>query len=404
MARKKVLVLGGNFAGLTAALTVKHELHGDVDVTVVSSSEDFLFTPSLIWVPFGKRIRRDITFKVGPTFEEHQVDFVHAEATAIDPVAKRVETAAGPQDYDYLVIATGYRNRFDVIPGLGQDGNAHTITTMEDALHAGEGWRRFIDRDEPGDIVIGATQGAGCFGAAYEFLFNTSYQLKKAGLKDKVKLTYVSAEPFLGHFGIGGLPHGESLLGMFLKKEKIHAVLDTAMDHVDEGRLVLADGRTIDFGYAMIIPPFSGQEVVRKVEAISDDNGFVKVRDTYQSEAYDDVYAVGVAAAVDVPWTTPTPVGIPKTGFPTEQQAHVAATNIAAQVRGEAPDAHKAFGDIPAVCVMDAGNNGVIILADKMLPPRKHGVLIPGPQAHVMKLGFEKYFLWKMKHGQVQLP
>ena len=404
MSRKKVLVLGGNFGGLTAALTVKHELHGDVDVTVVSSSDEFLFTPSLIWVPFGKRTRRDITFKVGPTFEEHQVDFVHAEATAIDPDAKRVETTAGPQDYDYLVIATGYRNRFEVIPGLGEGGNAHTITTLDDAIHAGEAWRRFIDLDEPGDIIIGATQGAGCFGAAYEFLFNTSYQLKKAGLKKKVKLTYVSAEPFLGHFGIGGLPHGETLLGMFLKKEKIDTVLATAMDHVDEGRLVLADGRTLDFGYAMIVPPFSGQEVVRRTDKISDDNGFVKVRDTYQSETYDDVYAVGVAAAVDVPWQTATPVGIPKTGFPTEQQAHTAAVNIAAQVRGELPDAHKAFGDIPAVCVMDAGNNGVVILADKMLPPRKHGVLIPGPQAHAMKLGFEKYFLWKMKHGQVQLP
>ena len=402
MSRKKVLVLGGNFGGLTTAITVKHELHGDVDVTVVSSSDEFLFTPSLIWVPFGKRTRADITFKVGPTFEEHEVDFVHAEATSIDPEARRVETTAGPQDYDYLVIATGYRNRFEVIPGLGEGGNAHTITTMDDAIRAGEGWQQF--REKPGDVVIGATQDAGCFGAAYEFLFNTSYQLKKAGLKDRVKLTYVSAEPFLGHFGIGGLPHGEKLLGMFLKKEKIDAVLDTAMDHVDDGRLVLADGRTLDFGYAMIIPPFSGQEVVRRTDKISDDNGFVKVRDTYQSEAYDDVYAVGVAAAVDVPWQTPTPVGIPKTGFPTEQQAHVAATNIAAQIRGEAPDAHKAFGDIAAVCVMDAGNNGVIILADKMLPPRKHGVLIPGPQAHAMKLGFEKYFLWKMKHGQVRLP
>lgn len=402
MSRKKVLVLGGNFGGLTAAITVKHELHGDVDVTVVSTSDEFLFTPSLIWVPFGKRTRADITFKVGPTFEEHQVDFVHAEATAIDPEARRVETTAGPQDYDYLVIATGYRNRFEVIPGLGEGGNAHTITTMDDAMRAAEGWAQF--REKPGDVVIGATQGAGCFGAAYEFLFNTSYQLKKAGLKDRVKLTYVSAEPFLGHFGIGGLPHGEKLLGMFLKKEKIDAVLDTAMDHVDDGRLVLADGRTLDFGYAMIIPPFSGQEVIARTPKIADDNGFVKVRDTYQSQAYDDVYAVGVAAAVDVPWQTPTPVGIPKTGFPTEQQAHVAATNIAAQIRGEAPDAHKAFGDIAAVCVMDAGNNGVIILADKMLPPRKHGVLIPGPQAHAMKLGFEKYFLWKMKHGQVRLP
>ena len=116
------------------------------------------------------------------------------------------------------------------------------------------------------------------------------------------------------------------------------------------------------------------------------------------------MYAVGVAAAVEVPWRTAVPVGVPKTGFPTEQQAHIAARNIAAQVRGEVPSEQKEFADIPAICVMDAGNNGVIILADRMMPPRKHGVLIPGPQAHLMKLGFERYFLWKARHGYVQLP
>jgi len=402
MTRKKVLVLGGNFGGLTAALTVKHELHGDVDVTVVSAADHFLFNPSLIWVPFGKRRREDITFPLGPTFTEHGVDFVHAEATELNLAARRVSTTAGPYDYDYLVIATGYRNNFQAVPGLGPDGNASTITTLEDAVHAGEAWRRLLR--EPGDVVVGATQGAGCFGAAYEFLFNTSYQLRKAGLKNKVKLTYITSEPFLGHFGIGGLPHGESLLGMFLKKERIEPVVGVAMDHVDEGRVTLTDGRTVDFSFAMIVPPFVGQEVIAKATDIADDKGYVKVRDTYQTQAHDDVYAVGIAAAVAVPWQTPNPVGIPKTGFPTEQQAHVAGMNIAAQVRGEQPDRHKEFGDIPAVCVMDAGNNGVLILADKMLPPRKHGVLIPGPQNHAMKLGFEKYFMWKMRGGHVGLP
>ena len=67
-------------------------------------------------------------------------------------------------------------------------------------------------------MVVGATQGAGCFGAAYEFLFNLSYRLRKAGLRKRVTLTYVTAEPFLGHFGIGGLPGGEKLLGMFLNE------------------------------------------------------------------------------------------------------------------------------------------------------------------------------------------
>jgi hypothetical protein len=66
--------------------------------------------------------------------------------------------------------------------------------------------------------------------------------------------------------------------------------------------------------------------------------------------------------------------------------AHVAARNIAAQIRGEEPGSRELFGDMPAVCVMDAGTNGVIILADKMLPPRQHGLLIPGPQAHAIGL------------------
>src|SRR6266496_4354348 len=117
--RKKVLVLGGNFGGLTAALSVKHELHGDVDVTVVSASDRFVFNPSLIWLPFGKRTAADITFPLAPTFDAHGVEFVHAEATALDLAGKAVDTTAGRYAYDYLVIATGYRNNFAAVPGLG---------------------------------------------------------------------------------------------------------------------------------------------------------------------------------------------------------------------------------------------------------------------------------------------
>jgi NADH dehydrogenase FAD-containing subunit len=400
--RAKVVVLGGNFGGLTAALGVKHALHGDVDVTVVSASDRFLFNPSLIWVPFGKRRADDITFPLEPTFTSHGVEFVHAAATAIDATAKRVETTAGGYDYDYLVVATGYRNRMDVIPGIAPTNGAYTITTLEDAIRAGEGWRWFLDN--PGPVIVGATQGAGCFGAAYEFLFNMAYRLKAAKVRKQVTLTYVTAEPFLGHFGIGGLPGGERLLKLFCRKEGIETVTGVAMTEVGPGRMVLDDGRKLDFAYSMIIPPFVGQEVVGTVPGLGDDKGFVPVHDTYQSMANPDIYAVGVAAAVDVPWTTPIPVGVPKTGFPTETQAHVAADNIAARIRGGEQMRHKTFGDIPAVCVMDAGNNGVLILADKMLPPRKAGVLIPGPQAHAAKLAFERYYLWKSRHGYVRLP
>ncbi|HEU5268940.1 MAG TPA: FAD-dependent oxidoreductase [Jatrophihabitans sp.] len=400
--RKKVLVLGANFGGLTAALSVTHELHGDVDVRVMSPTDEFVFNPSLIWLPFGARDAGDITFPVEPTFAKHGIEFVHSAAVEIDADHRRVRAATGDwYDYDYLVVATGFRNDLDVVPGLAE--NAVTITTLDDAVRAREAWRRFLD--DPGDVVIAAAQGAGCFGAAYDFLFNTAYRLRKAGLQDRVKLSYVSAEPFLGHFGMGGLPHGEQLLGMFLRRQHISARVNVAIDHVAADALVLADGTELPSKYTMVIPPFLGQQVARSATALDpDEKGYLPVRPSYQSQKFDEVYVVGIAAQVTAPWQTAVPTGIPKTGYPTEVQAHTAAANIAAQIRGERPKRGKPFGDIPAVCVMDAGNNGVIILADRMLPPRKHGLLIPGPQAHALKLGFEKYFLWKARRGYVRLP
>jgi NADH dehydrogenase FAD-containing subunit len=402
MMGKRVLVIGGNFGGLTAALELKAELGADVDVTVVSAADRFLFNPSLIWLPFGKRRAGDITFPLEPVFAAHDVGFAHATATAIDPAEHTVTTTGDRYGYDYLVVATGYQNKFDVLPGLGPDGYAQAITTLADAELAALAWRKFLD--DPGPVVIGATQGASCFGAAYEFLFNTSYQLRKARLHGRVPLTFVTAEPFLGHFGIGGLPGGERLLKMFLKKEGITAVTGVAMEEVTRDEIRLTDGSALPFRYAMVVPPFAGQDVIRSAPGLSDDKGYVPVQDTYQSKAYPEIYAVGIAAQVPVPWQTAVPIGIPKTGFPVESMAKVAARNIAAAIKGEPPRSHKEFGEMAAICMMDAGNNGVMILADHMLPPRKAGVMIPGPQVHAMKIAFEKYYLWKTRHGYVRLP
>jgi NADH dehydrogenase FAD-containing subunit len=398
-----VLVLGSGFGGLTAALALRAELGDEAAVTVVSPSDRFVFTPSLTWLPFGRRALDDLSFRVDPTLDAHRVHFVHASATAIDPARKTVTISNGTTyGYDYLVLATGHRDDVATVPGIGEDGHASTITTVHEAFAAGRAWRRFLD--EPGDVVVGATQGAGCFGAAYEFLFNTAYQLKRRGLDHRVRLTYVTAEPFLGHFGIGGLPHGEQILGTFARHAGIEVVTGVAMEEVYDRRVRLMDGRDVPFSWAMVVPAFRGEQVVAETPGLADEKGFVPVRDTHQSKAYDDVYAVGVAAAVDVPWATAVPVGVPRTGFAPEAQAHVAAADIAAQVRGEEPGRQQELGDSPEVCIVDAGSNGVVMLTDRMVPPRKHGVLIPGPQSHLFKLAFEKYFLWKVRNGLVDLP
>ena len=400
MATPKVLVLGGNFGGLTAAISVKDALEDDADVTVISPSQDFLFNPSLIWVPFGQRNVADITFPVAPTFEHAGVEFILAAATNIDTATSTVtDDTGGTHPYDYLVIATGYDRNTTVIPGLDPSNSVYDITTLDGAQTAGEGWRKLID--DPGPVIIGATQGAGCFGAAYEFLFNLDVNARRAKIRDKISVTYVTAEPELGHFGIGGLPGGEKMLTKFLAHYDINHVTSAAMEEVTPGKLKLTDGSTLDFSYAMIVPPFTGRDVNRTVEGATDPGGFVKVRPTYQLEEHDNVYAVGLAAQVTAPWVTPIKTGVPKTGLPTETMAHVAAKNIVHQVKGESPGEEKTFGDMPAVCVMDAGNKAVAILGNKMLGPDK-GVMLPVP--HAAKVGFEKYFMWKSRNGHVHLP
>ena len=200
------------------------------------------------------------------------------------------------------------------------------------------------------------------------------------------------------------MPTGEFMVDMFMKKESITGITNMAMEYVSKDAVKLADGRELPFKYAMVVPPFLGVDAVRSCDTISNAAGFVPVRDTYQTKTYDNVYAVGLAAAVQVPWTTPVAVGVPKTGFPTEIQAHVAAANIASQIAGLVPTREKPFAEIPALCVMDAGNNGIMLLGDHMLKPRRAAMLIPGPQNHAIKVGLEKYFLWKSRTGRVNLP
>jgi sulfide:quinone oxidoreductase len=396
-----VLVLGGNFAGLTAAIELKRELGEDAEITVLSKASRFVFYPSLIWLPFGKRTSRDISVPIARMLEARGIHFVHAEARKIDPTSRTVESSVGTHDYDYLVIATGYVNDFDVVPGLGPGGNAFAITALDSAVDAAEGWARFVN--EPGPVVVAATQGAACFGAAYEFAFNMAYQLKRHGLQRRAPLYYITAEPFPGHFGIGGLAGGERMLELFFKMTGVRTIFDVAVEEVLPGEMRLADGRTYPFRYAMVVPPFLGAEVVRASD-LGNPRGFIDVKDTYQTLDHPNVYAVGIAAAVNAPWNLANAVGVPKTGFPSETMARVAATNIASQVRGEEPTKEENFAEIPALCIMDAGNNGAAIVADRMLPPRRWGAIIPGPQNHLGKIAFERYFLWKVRNGYMHLP
>lgn len=282
-----IVVLGGNFAGLTSALETRRHLRKlDPDrahrIVVVSRTEDFVFVPSLLWVPFREREISDISVPLAPVLEAHGIEFSHDTATLIDPEHQQVTTASGAQlDYDYLVIATGFKLDWS-IPGLGPHGHTSCMCTPPDALVTREAFEQLVEH--PGPVVVGATQRAGCIGAAYEFLLNLEYHLRKRGVRDRVELTWVTPEPFLGHFGIGGLPHAQRLVETMFTELHINWRTNAAVDHAEPNVLELASGERLDFAFAMLVPPFNGADVVAATPGLGNDHGLVPVQQTYQQK------------------------------------------------------------------------------------------------------------------------
>lgn len=394
----KIVVLGGSFGGLTAALELKRLLGKKADVTVVSDDDRFVFLPSLPWLIMGWRKPGDITLKVSEILKPKGIEFVHDAAKQIDADASKVITNKGKElPYDHLVISTGPHLSFDEIPGLGPDKGYTACTfTLDHAVRTGEQWKQVLEK--PGPVVLGSSQMVSCFGPSYELAFEMDAELRRRKMRHKVPITYLTSEPYLGHMGVGGLGNSKTFMEHEFAERDIKFVVSQAIQEVAPGEIRLKDGNKIPFKLAMIAPPFKG---VPAVAPLGNPRGFIPVDKNYRHTKHKNIFAIGVTMAIAPPEATPVPTGVPKTGFMTVKMAKTAAATIAADITGMVPPSTDELG---VVCLMDMGRTAALMKAYPVLPPRQSSYMKKAVWVKLLKVQFEKYFLWKMKRGLSNLP
>lgn len=417
----RVVILGAGIAGHAAASHLSRWIgKKGHEVVVVSPNSKWNWIPSNIWVGVGQMKPEQVTFELAPVYAKAGVDFRQALATSIHPeggegISKPYVsiqyTAPGKTgevetlEYDYLLNATGPKLNFGATEGLGPDGHTVSVCTY---LHAEEANRRLqeniaaMQKGEQRTFLIGTGHGmCTCQGAAFEYIFNVEYVLRKAGVRDKARIIWISNEYELGDFGMGGMhlkrggyiTNGKVFAESLMVERGIEWITRAHVTKVEAGKVHYEnlDGefKEIEFDFSMLIPPFAGVGL-KAFNANQEDitaelfapNAFMKVDADYtpkpyeewsasdwpktcQNQKYKNIFAAGIAFAPPHPISkvmkspngtviTPAP---PRTGMPSAGMGKAVAASIRDMILNDAtePTHTASMAEMGAACVASTG-------------------------------------------------
>lgn len=416
----RIVILGAGISGHTVARYLGKWIGKQHQVVVVSPKATWNWIPSNIWVGVGEMTERQVTFELAPVYKKINVGFHQAKALSIHPEGDAghakpyitIEyTGQGREgqtetiEYDFLVNATGPKLNFGATPGLGpDDGYTMSVCTPAHAQEANTQLQKTIAEMKAGaerTFVVGTGHGmCTCQGAAFEYIYNVDHTLRKAGVRDRARLVWISNEYELGDFGMGGVhitrggyvTNGKVFAESLMVERGVEWVTRAHVNKVEPGKIhyELLDGtqHEQEFDFSMLIPPFSGVGLKAydpAGEDITDQlfapNGFMKVDadynpkpfeewskedwpKNYQTPKYKNIFAVGIAFAPPHPISkvmkspngtqiSPTP---PRTGMPSATIGKAVAGSIRDMLEGAAEPTHPAsMAKMGAACVASTG-------------------------------------------------
>lgn len=345
--KPRIVVLGGGFAGMEAALSMRANMPNEADITMVSDKDYFLFKPNTIYIPFGLDPGKLAFHLSGPT-RRRNINLVSATAREIDPISRRVYLDApnqvGDLPYDYLVVATGAGMRPEEIPGLGELGM--NIWTTNEMLALRAGFQKLLADAKEGlkrEVLFLVPPNNKCSGPLYEMVMMLDTWLRRKRVRDQIGIRWTTfEESYVQAFG----PRMHELVSQEFEHRGIEGYTRYVVDRVERGsahagvggEAVYKNGERLPFHLLVSFPPHGASTNFTHLPI--DNHGFIATDlKTRQVVGYPDVYAIGDAS-----------------DFPVKQadlaflQAEAAADHLTSYVLGKEPTVDF---DAVSMCVIE---------------------------------------------------
>jgi len=385
---KKVLVLGGGFAGVEAAIALQKSKQ--FEVTLVSNRDYLYLYPVSIWIPVDgikfenvklplKKIRKAFPFRL-----------IIDRVIAVQSAENRVQLASQTLEYDYLVVAIGA----DKLQPKGVENTFTICGAPEGNLAFRDAFRELVDKGQ-GSIAIGfggnpADKSAVRGGPGFELIFNIDHYLRKKGLRDRFELNFFAPMEQPGaRMGKGAM----KLMGTMFKKKNLHQYFGKKIKQFEQDGIVFEDDSKLTSDLTMFIAAGTGSSVFRNSDLPLTPAGFIHIDQYCKAIGSGNVWAVGDSAGLE------GTDFVAKQGHLAEIMGRCAANNIIQTATGGTgfQDYHQ---HISILCVMDTGDGAAYVYRDT-----KKEFVIPMPVVgHWMKKGWGWYQKWT-KTGRIpRLP
>ena len=347
MENKNILIVGGGFAGVEAAIALRKKKY---KVTLVSNRDYFFIYPISIWIPTGRFPFEKASLKLDKLAKRHGFNLIIDEFTGLNEDKNVAFFKNCEISYDYLIIATGAWkvNHPGIENTLSICGHPEQATKLKDRFD------KVIEKG--GSIAIGfggnpKDKSAVRGGPAFEILFNMIHELKRRKVQDKIKFTFFApmAEP-----GKRMGENGYKMLLKMLKKNNIGIRVGKKIKIFEPDKIVFEDGSSIASDLTMFIPASHGPKYIADSTLPVNEAGFIKIDGTCKVKGSKNIYAVGDISAIEGPeWRA-------KQGHLAVVKAKFAAYNIDQEIKGSSK--RKDYrSHVNILCVMDIGNGAAFI-------------------------------------------